>query len=210
MEATYKIIGSDGKEYGPVTLADIKTWIAHKRVGPQTQVSKSDSSSWSTAANFPELGLTDSAGPVSASTPEARTSDDPAAAATARSGASWFYWLAGLSLINSAIALFGGNWVLIFGLGITQVFDAIAQKAGSAGTVIAIVLDLMAAGVLVFFGVFATKGHNWAFILGMILYALDAALMVLFQDWLGAAVHGYVLFRLFTGFNANRALTAGR
>lgn len=42
---------------------------------------------------------------------------------------------------------------------------------------------------LVFFGVFANKKHQWAFVTGMVLYALDAAIYVLFQDWLGVAFH---------------------
>jgi hypothetical protein len=33
--------------------------------------------------------------------------------------------------------------------------------------------DVVVAGVFVLFGVFATKKHLWAFIVGMILYALD-------------------------------------
>jgi hypothetical protein len=204
MEATYKIIGSDGKEYGPVTLDEIKTWIAHKRVGPQTQVFRNDTSSWSTAANYPELELPESSRPEAPPLP--RDSADPAAVATASSGASWFFWIAGLSLVNSTIALFGGNVAFLFGLGITRVIDAMAQKFGSAGTAIAIGLDLLAAAVLVVFGVFAKKRQNWAFILGMILYALDAVLTLMFSDWLGAAVHGWVLFRLFTGFTANQRL----
>ena len=56
-------------------------------------------------------------------------------------GASWFYWIAGLSLVNSAIVLFGGQWNFIVGLGVTQIIDAIAsvvaQELGSSASMIA-------------------------------------------------------------------------
>src|SRR5262245_15022806 len=35
------------------------------------------------------------------------------------SSSSWFFWIAGLSVINSLIAVFGGDRRFIFGLGIT-------------------------------------------------------------------------------------------
>ena len=40
-----------------------------------------------------------------------------------RAGASWFYWVGGLSLVNSAIMLFGGGITFVFGLGITSIAD---------------------------------------------------------------------------------------
>ena len=38
-------------------------------------------------------------------------------------GASWFDWIAALSVINSAISLFSGTWYFVLGLGITEVID---------------------------------------------------------------------------------------
>ena len=40
----------------------------------------------------------------------------PETLAQLKSGANWFYWIAGLSLINSAIFVFGGNVNFIAGL----------------------------------------------------------------------------------------------
>src|SRR3989441_3490956 len=50
-----------------------------------------------------------------------------------RNGAQWFYWIAGLSLINAAIAFAGQEWRFILGLGVTQVVQELA-KAGGGGT----------------------------------------------------------------------------
>ncbi len=55
METNYKIIGGDGREYGPVTLDEIKGWIRDGRVGRQTHVWRSDSGSWLAASQFQEL-----------------------------------------------------------------------------------------------------------------------------------------------------------
>ena len=46
METNYKIIGGDGREYGPVTLDEIKGWIRDGRIGRTTQIWRSDLGSW--------------------------------------------------------------------------------------------------------------------------------------------------------------------
>ena len=55
MEANYKIIGGDGREYGPVALDEIKAWIRDGRVGRATQIWRDDSASWLPAAQYQEL-----------------------------------------------------------------------------------------------------------------------------------------------------------
>ncbi len=119
-----------------------------------------------------------------------------------RGGASWFYWIAGLSVVNSIIALSGSQWHFIAGLGITEIIDYVARGAGNAGTVVAIMLDAFAAGMFVLFGVFAAKRQSWAFIIGMVFYGMDALLWILGQFWLGIAFHIYVLFRIYSGMKA--------
>lgn len=52
------------------------------------------------------------------------------------------------------------------------------------------------------------QGQKWALILGMVLYALDGALIFLWQDWLSIAFHGYGLFRMFGAFGAINQLEA--
>lgn len=51
----YKIIGTDGKEYGPVTLEQFRVWVTQSRVNPQTQVKPEGAAEWSLAGNIPEL-----------------------------------------------------------------------------------------------------------------------------------------------------------
>ncbi len=55
MDLSYKIIGGDGREYGPVPLAELKAWIMDGRVDGPTQVCRSDSTMWTVAASYAEL-----------------------------------------------------------------------------------------------------------------------------------------------------------
>ncbi len=213
MELTYKVRGTDLKEYGPVTLDQLSAWLREGRVTAQNEVMRNDMDYWSAAGNFSELKVALPVGAPSAIAAAAvaiptTVRSDPATEAQLKSGASWFYWIAGLSLINSLIALGGFNWGFILGLGITQVFDAIASEFQSLGKVVALGLDLLVIGLFVMFGIFANKGHSWAFIVGMILYALDSLIALLGQDWLALGFHGFALFCLFRGFSACRELKA--
>ncbi len=123
-----------------------------------------------------------------------------------RGGANWFYWIAGLSLINSVAQLAGSNWRFIVGLGITQIVDYIASRAGTIGTVAALVIDVFAAGVFVLFGLFARKRQRWAFLVGMVLYGLDGLLLLLGPDFLGLAFHAFALYQIFRGLSALKLL----
>ncbi len=65
----YKIVGADGKEYGPVTLEQIQKWIVEGRVNAQTRVQAAGSAEWKTLADFPELKASLPGRPVPPGTP---------------------------------------------------------------------------------------------------------------------------------------------
>ena len=50
----YKIIGTDQKEYGPVSSDQIHQWIAQGRIGAQTRA-QADGGDWKTLGDFPEF-----------------------------------------------------------------------------------------------------------------------------------------------------------
>jgi competence protein ComGC len=60
--AMYKVIGTDGNHYGPISLEQLRQWIAEGRVNAQTQVQEADAVDWKTAAEFPELGFAPAGG----------------------------------------------------------------------------------------------------------------------------------------------------
>ncbi|MFN0110544.1 MAG: hypothetical protein ACKVZH_16940 [Blastocatellia bacterium] len=126
------------------------------------------------------------------------------------SATSWFYVLAGLSIINSLIAVFGGTFHFIFGLGITGVVDAIvlALQAESLGIIIGLMFSIAIAGLFVIFGFLARKRMHWVYLVGIGVYLLDGLLLLFFGDYLGAAFHAYVLFRLYQGLSASRQLSS--
>lgn len=55
METQYKIIGGDGREYGPATLDELKSWIRDGRVAGSTPIWRSDTGLWSPAAQYTEI-----------------------------------------------------------------------------------------------------------------------------------------------------------
>ena len=131
-----------------------------------------------------------------------------------KGGASNFYWIAGLSVINSLVSIFGGGLVFVIGLGATMFIDAVtsalAKDTGGSpivlgmGFLFSLVFDI----IFLIFGYFAGKGHRWAFIVGMVLYGLDALLMLSFQEWIGFGFHLYLMWGIWQGFQALGKLKA--
>ena len=141
-----------------------------------------------------------SPGPAGAASPASVQGAQALLAARSRKGASWFYWIAGLSVANSAIAHFGGNVHFVVGLGITEVFDALTREGPSALS--GWLVSLCVAGVFVLCGYQAVRQKNGAFVGGMVVYGLDAALTLFASDYFATAFHAYVLFMLYQGWRA--------
>ncbi|MBV8051097.1 MAG: hypothetical protein JOZ80_07910 [Acidobacteriaceae bacterium] len=124
------------------------------------------------------------------------------AAAQARAGAKWFYWIAGLSMINSLVVLRGGNLHFVVGLGITSVVDGLAKRAGEAGPVVDLVISGFIAAIFVLFGRFAVKTEKWAFVSGMALYGIDGVVLVCLRDYLAVGFHVFALYAIYRGYKA--------
>jgi Domain of unknown function (DUF4190)/GYF domain 2 len=58
----YKIVGADGKEYGPVGIEQMQRWKAEGRINAQTRVQEAGTAVWKTAADFPDLGFASNTG----------------------------------------------------------------------------------------------------------------------------------------------------
>jgi hypothetical protein len=214
MELTYLVRGADSKEYGPVKLEHLETWVRERRLIEQQEIRRSDMQHWAPAGSFSELqplfATHAAAGPVSTPMFQAaspRAFDAAATAAHVKSAGSWFYWIAGFSLVNSLSPVVGNPIRFVIALGVTDLIDS---YIGSQNRVAGLVLDLVAAGIFILFGVFATRGHLWAFIVGIVLFALDGVIFLVAQSWLGVALHGLVLFFLFRGVKACRVLNQSR
>src|SRR5580658_1979292 len=51
----YFIIGGDGKQYGPISDADLRKWIAEGRLNQQSQVRAESETEFRALATFPEF-----------------------------------------------------------------------------------------------------------------------------------------------------------
>ena len=51
----YKILGSDGNEYGPLSTEKIKQWISEERVEKKTPVLPDGASDWVFLSSLPEF-----------------------------------------------------------------------------------------------------------------------------------------------------------
>ena len=121
--------------------------------------------------------------------------------------ANWFYWIAGLSLVNLAAIATGANFRFVIGLGFSEMLGGWAKNmtetAGSNGAILA----ACAGGVALtaFFaacGWFARRPSMVAFIIGMVVFALDTVVFVLAKDWIGVAFHAYAIYGLWRGIPA--------
>jgi uncharacterized RDD family membrane protein YckC len=74
----FTILGGDGKEYGPATLAQIRAWTASGRANLETQAKLAGDTAWRRLGDFPEFG-----GMVDSSVPPPLVTDAPTAAGDA-------------------------------------------------------------------------------------------------------------------------------
>ncbi len=126
-----------------------------------------------------------------------------------QNGAKWFYGIAALSLVNTAMSLTQTNIRFPVGLGITQFIDAFAligsQEAPAISTIIkimSVILNSVFAGLFALFGWLALKKKYWAFIVGLIIFSLDSVLSLLMQDWISLGFHVLAVICICKGFIA--------
>lgn len=118
-------------------------------------------------------------------------------------GANWFYVIGGLSVVNTIINLANGSFAFFFGLGITQFFDGAIKAFGTKAAMIVLPINLIIAGIYAAIGYCSCRRIRWALITGIVLYVLDGLLVLLCRDFLGAAFHGYALYRISMALKAD-------
>ena len=101
MPAMFKILGADGKEYGPVTVDQIKQWIKDGRANHETMAEKMGEIGWKPLAQYAEFS-----GQFATQPPIVPPGAAGAAPAAAASGPAADARARALSLVNGpAIAL---------------------------------------------------------------------------------------------------------
>ena len=132
----YKIIGADGKEYGPVSLEQLRQWVTQGRINGTTKVKAETDADWQTLNTLPDLADLFNVPPqFSAPTTAPRTSG-----------------LAITSLVLGILGLFSCGFTALFGLicgiiGLRKINRSQGQLTGSglaiAGIVVSGIMILM-------------------------------------------------------------------
>jgi hypothetical protein len=122
--------------------------------------------------------------------------------ARARTGADWFYWMAGLSVLSSLAVLANYDWARVFVLGAAQLFEHIVPGAGLLGKGLTLLVNAALAAIFVGFGLYARRGLPRAFLAGMFLYAVDGLLSLLVRTWFSVFFHVLVLLLVYSGLVA--------
>jgi hypothetical protein len=152
MNAAYKIIGQDGKEYGPATVEQIRQWIAEGRVERQTPVFVDGAKDWNFVGLLPEFA----GGFAAASTPPAIAPPPREASTAGRMAKTNSYAQAGMifGILSVTCCCCGfpfGILGLVFSLiGLSQINANPELHAGRgmaiAGLILSILSLLMSAG----------------------------------------------------------------
>lgn len=130
--------------------------------------------------------------------PRQAGTDKSAAQPGAAKGAGIFFAIAIFSAISTAL-IAAGSPIVLGGGATTRKVSAPGQMTGL------IVVNILVIGIFVLLGIFARQGSKAAFVIGMLLYGADTALLLLSPNaaaHVGAlVVHVIFLIGLFKGFS---------
>jgi hypothetical protein len=127
--------------------------------------------------------------------------------------ANWFYWIAGLSIVNLVALVIGAKFHFVIGLGMSEWLGAVAMQLVAAGGAAGMVALLVVAGfaVAAFFaacGWFARRPSIVAFAIGMAVFALDTLIYINSGEWICVAFHAWALYALWRGVSATQQFKA--
>ncbi len=127
--------------------------------------------------------------------------------------ATAFFWIAGLSLLNTILIMAGFEWGFSCGLGITLLIDVMSlvifEETGGTSVIfstVALVVNLGIAWLFVKFGMWTSQRRQKALLVGIVLYSLDTILFLVATDFIGAGFHALILCTLISGHMAGKKL----
>lgn len=123
-----------------------------------------------------------------------------------KSSASWFFWMAGCTLVNLFMVFTKSNFGLALGMSdslMMAIVNLLKPPSTDAGALIAfgsvIASNVLYIVLMAVFGIFAGKGKVWAYSLGLSLALVDGVFCLLGNEWIGTAVHGMAVWFIFQG-----------
>ncbi|HEY7406153.1 MAG TPA: hypothetical protein VIB39_21690 [Candidatus Angelobacter sp.] len=146
----------------------------------------------------PTAGAANFAGAGTVYRPPQPVANEPTKHPGAAKGAGIFFAIAIFTAINTVLIASGSPLVLGRGLSTSKVI-APEQMTGI------VVLNILVIGLFVLIGIFARNGSKPAFVIGMLLYGADTALLLFSGDPAahvgGIVIHVFLLIGLFKGFS---------
>lgn len=129
----------------------------------------------------------------------------------ARRGAGWFYWVAGLSVVNAFLAFVGNGDSFVIGLGAAGFLRVFfAGMLGIPAPILGpdprllpvLVLECLLAFSIAGLGYAASRGLRTAFVVGIAIYGLDTVLTVVERSISGLIFHAIALVFMTEGLLA--------
>jgi hypothetical protein len=114
-----------------------------------------------------------------------------------RAGAVWFYWAALFAVAAAVLRSSGQTWASFLDLGVLHAPFLTHVVGGNTVAALAVAVT-----VLVFLGWFAGLGKTWAFVVGILAYAVDGALLAMQGQWFAVVVHALILIFIYGGATA--------
>jgi hypothetical protein len=162
----YKILGGDGKEYGPVTADTLRQWLAEGRANAQTMVLAEGGSNWVALGSLPEFA----AAPVAPAW-QGGVADPGLARDKARrlaNPAGWALIVVGILGVLMSIGLV--VWTLVAGVQSNPLMDQLMNSQASSdaarvgqkiGYTVALVIGIGWAAFIAFAGWKLRQLQSW-------------------------------------------------
>lgn len=123
-----------------------------------------------------------------------------------RGGASWFLWIAILSILNIIALIANQNLQFIAGLGINYVIlgviNGIQVVTGQNIMLIGYALAFLVSGSFVLIWKKSKKGNKAVYLTGLIIYALDTVIFIFTKEWFTVGFHVFAFIILISGYDA--------
>jgi hypothetical protein len=175
----YRIIGADGKEYGPITIEQMRQWIAEGRLNALSKVRLEGSTEWKTLSDFPELAAAPSTPPIGSTPPPTFA---PGAPGTSPLALEQVNGPAIGLIVTGALTLvfaLGRTAMSVFGVGMNALNSSsnanmpnwVATMSGGMGIVLGI-LSILCGAIILYGGLKMKRLENYGLCMGASILAM--------------------------------------
>lgn len=189
-DVNYTYLGGNGEQVGPYDLAFIQGCVSAGTIRRDTFIWRSDQPDWLRAESFaelvwPALPKSVAAMPALRQHKASYKDVDMTTLAEMRGHASWF-WI--IAVVNVVFAFIG------------------MSAAEGDEKMVRLIGGLFTAVIFAVLGFFAYRAHRWAFVVGLVLLAIDLVFLVIGMSILGIIIRGYAIYQVFQGFQIARGI----